>query len=211
MKPLFNPRTGEFTEFQDTLFCSAFAETGLDATGSGSKGVGSMGVYQSTADTLATILANAYLDGYATTLKDGQPLFVRGSDGYGIYEVSVTGTSDVALAPVGGGHRLETIASTGSTGTALNADGISLFNSTFAGTYALPVPIPGSGPKIIIMGTTSAIVVASTVDITAGGLTQITYAAKDQVSILLPINSSRWQLVANGTAISTDAAAPVVA
>lgn len=178
----------------------AISEAYLDPSGSGSKGVGSVGVYNSTADALATILENGYFDAYATSFKDGQFLAVKGTDGFGLYGVSVSGTTDVALKASGAGFKLETIASTGSTGTSLNADGMSLFTSTYAGTYALPVPEPGQGEKTLVMGTTSAIVVASTVDIDIAGNTTMTFSAKDQIAILVPINSSKWQLVQNGTA-----------
>lgn len=197
MKTLFNPRTGEFTEFQDTLFCSAFAESGLDPTGSGSKGAPIVGSYTSTADTLATILANAYFDSYATTLKNNQLLYLTGTDGNAFARCTVSGTTDVKLVGISCDPQLiiETIASTGSTGTDLAQTGVTIFASTFAGTYNLPMPQPGQGERVLITNTTAAIVVTSSAakfDYT--GQNTITFNGIDQTVTLIPITSTLWYI-----------------
>lgn len=188
---LTNPR-------EEQWLCSAFAETGLDPTGSGSKGVGpGIGTYSSTVDTLATILADGYLDTHATSLKDNQMLHLIGTDGTAVVKLTVSGTTDVAMvgANVGPDAIIETIASTGSTATDLAQTGITLFTSTFAGTYNMPAPVPGQGPKIFVTDTTSAIVVGtSAADLDYGGNNTITFNGVDQMVELLPINSTQWML-----------------
>ena len=75
----------------------AFSENGLDPNGSGSKGIGVLGAYQSTADNLSTIVADGYFDSHATVFKDGQLLWVFGSTGGNLYDITVSGTTDVSL------------------------------------------------------------------------------------------------------------------
>ena len=193
MKTYFNPKTGEYTEFQDSLFCSAFSESGFDPTGSGSKGAPIIGAYNSTADTLATILANGYLDGYATALKNNQLLWLTGTDGEMIGKLTVSGTTDVAIrgANLDATGIIETIASTGSTGTDLAQTGVSLFTSTYAGTYNLPPVRPGQGSKFLVMNTTSAIVVTTTAgDFDFSGSNVITFNGRDQTVELMPLPST---------------------
>ena len=201
MKKLsLNPFAGFFDEPGDGGFglCSVFSEQGLDPTGSGSKGVGpGIGTYSSTADTLATILADGYLDAHATSLKDKQLLRLIGTDGEAVVALTVSGTTDVAMIAAGlqPDAVIETIASTGSTGTDLAQTGISLFSSTYAGTYNMPAPQPGQGEKTIIMNTTSAIVVTTTnADFDFSGNNVITFNGKDQKITLLPINSTQWMI-----------------
>jgi len=172
----------------------AFSEQGLDPTGSGSKGVGpGIGTYKSTADTLATILTDGYLDGHATSLKDNQLMRLIGSDGEATVALTVSGTTDVAMKGVvlDGTGVIETIASTGSTATDLAQTGVSLFTSTYAGTYNLPPARPGQGSKVIVMNTTSAIVVTTTAgDFDFAGNNVITFNGRGQTVELLPLPST---------------------
>lgn len=194
----------------------AFSEQGFDPTGSGSKGVGpGIGAYASTADNLATILTDGYLDGHATSLKNNQLLWLQGSDGEMIAKATVSGTTDVALAGanIDATGIIETIASTGSTATDLAQTGVSLFVSTYAGTYNLPPARPGQGSKIIVMNTTSAIVVTTTAgDFDFAGNNIITFNGRGQTVELMPLPSTssttQWYLrnvqeVPSTAAIST--------
>ena len=82
--------------------CSAFAASGLDPTGSGSKGGIKHGTYK-TADTFATVETDGYFDTYSTAFTTGDLMTVFSSaatdGGHRVYKVTST-SGDIALARI---------------------------------------------------------------------------------------------------------------
>lgn len=175
--------------------CSAFEVAGLDPTGAGRKGAPKFPTYKSTADTLATILADGYFDSYQTSLETGDYMLVQGTDGEVLCHIT-SESDDVAL------NVAQTMMK--DTGDKSSADtdldyGHNNLTSTLNQDYDLPASAPEGVEVQATLQTASTgttITLGSTADTIGASGTSVLLAAGDTVRFR-KTSSTRWDIVAN--------------
>lgn len=173
----------------------AFNVAGLDPTGAGRKGAPKWATYKSTADTLATILADAYFDTYQTSLETGDLMFIEGTDGECMARIT-SASGDVALAV------FQTVMRDRSDKSSADTDldyGWNPLESTLNQDYDLPASAPKGIEVAATLRTASTgttITLGSTGDSIGASGTTVTLAAGDTV-VFRKTSSTRWDIVAN--------------
>lgn len=171
----------------------AFDVAGLDPTGAGRKGAPKLATYVSTADTLATILADGYFDTFSTAVETNDRMYIVGTDGAAMCQIT-SASGDVALAVISTDMA---ISSKSSEDVALAFGSNMLgFGVTADTAYTLPTPQTGLEVEATLQNasTGSTIVDNSTgVTIGAAGAT-LTLVAGDTVR-LRATSATRWEIV----------------
>lgn len=154
--------------------------------------------YESTSDSLATIEADDYFDGYFDQLRVGDVLTVKGSDGSRMYTVTTSSSSAVLVTPFEGQNKVFAHDST----TSMNVpnSGVVTFTPTtvLSGTFEIAsAPYPGATLTLVDLdGTTSiaVLVVGATTSVITFGqgtnnkLQLITFGAVE----LIGLSTTKW-------------------
>lgn len=154
-------------------------------------------VYESTADTLATIEASGYFDSMAVQFRTNDILTVTGTDGARMYKITATATV-VTLGSWDPGQSIVRSVSTTTTSTAtIGNSGIVLLTPTSVSTgLEVDVPYAGADLTIINNATTSsksaalAAATNSKFNVSADGTATLKGAGG--VMRLLGLSSSEW-------------------
>jgi hypothetical protein len=171
----------------------SFDAQGLDPTGAGRKGSPKFPTYVSATDALATILADAYFDTYASVLQTGDVIYIKGSDGECRAQVT-SASGDVSLAVISTDMNQH---DKSSEDTDLDY-GFNVLSDITNQAYSLPTPAKGLEvmANLATASTGSTIVDGSTAyTIGASGGT-VTLVQGDTVRFRA-VSSTRWEIVAN--------------
>lgn len=158
--------------------------------------------YTSTADSLATIEADAYFDDVAGYFTTGDLLYAGASDGVRWYEVTATAT-DIALSHFDSKNDVDTASSSAN----IKNYGVSQLNDSSAAAFTLDAPFAGV-EKSLIQTTTSThgqtVTTNSTgVTLDVAGSRTLTFNGADDSVILKGLTATRWGIVSNIGSVAT--------
>ena len=153
--------------------------------------------YESTSDTLATIEAADYFDGFGDQLRVGDVLMVKGSDGSRMYTFTTAASTDVAITAYEG--QTPVFAHSLSTSINVQADGVVTFSpsSVLTGDFQIgSPPYPGRKLTVIDLGSSTSIAIRL-----VGSTTSTVGFGKDTAKTLTIQNGGRVDLMGHSALI----------
>ncbi len=156
--------------------------------------------YSDDTDTLSTILADGYFDEVGHMFTSGDLIYVDGSDGEGLFEITATSTGDVSLAAVGNVNaRVVTLDTAGETADAM---GVVKLGGDSGQEFKLNAPRPGVAVTIVASSTSTDgqnIVPNDTGDIKfdIAGNRKLTFDAQDEAVVLMGLTSTQFVIASN--------------
>lgn len=164
----------------------------LDINATGSKGAVALHTYKSTSETLSTIETSGYFDAVATVLKSGDLMYIYGSDGVVLVQITVT-DGVVTVAEIDGNTTFALNVLLDGLADAGQSYVVVPFNATILAVYTVVNTVIATADSTLTVkapdGTVGTITIAlsgvavGTVDSLTSGLSNTTVDAGETIEI----------------------------